>query len=259
ARAQGLALAQHFTHIGGFDVLVNAVAAQNQRLAAAQLHMFHIGNAHGTVAHHARGIVRRTSAGGGLAQVPVRVVAGQKLWPGLGCWAEAIDAAVADPRDQPFGEKFAGGCAQRDRCGTGPGAAMREAATDIAIGFEQRVSDRRRIDTAAIERPMQPQDELTARPRRERSSTDAVGNDEHRRTACDGTMAVFIDRMRVTAERSRGERELRPWNRELRLLRHRTALLLHLAILRRQCGFARCYNAHQPILWPSAIMTGAKA
>jgi hypothetical protein len=93
------AAAQHVAQLPRLDVLVDTVAAKDQHLPAVQRNLVDVRRRHGAVADHAGRIIARTAGRRHFAQVAVRIVDGQhwRLLPAR----HPIDAAVADPGDQP--------------------------------------------------------------------------------------------------------------------------------------------------------------
>ena len=142
---------QHAAQVSRPDVLVDAVAAKDQHLATAQGHTFDVRHGHGAIAHHACRIVVRAAGRWCLAQVSIGIVDRQGFRGLVPPGAHAIDTAVADPGDEPFRQQHASPRAQRHgRRARGP-RATGDASADLTIGAEQRITDRRRIDTAPVE------------------------------------------------------------------------------------------------------------
>ena len=174
-------------------MLVDAVAAKDQHLAATQGDAFDIRHGHGAVAHHACRIVPRTTEWRRFAQVSIGIVDRQCLGGLVRPGAHAIDTAVADPGDEPLRQQHAGPRAQRHGRRAGGPCPARDAPADLAIGAEQRVTDRRCIDSAPVQCQMQTRHQFAACLRRHRTATHAIGHDEHRRGAVEGAVTVLVD------------------------------------------------------------------
>ena len=82
-------------------VPVHAVAAQDEHFVVGEADAADVGRVDRTVADHARRVVGRPAQRRFLVQVPVRVVHGEELRRPVVRRAQAIDAAVADPGDEP--------------------------------------------------------------------------------------------------------------------------------------------------------------
>ena len=132
-------------------VLVQAVAAEHKHLAVMQFDAFDIGRDDGAVADHACRIVGRTAGRRLLAQLAIRVIARQKLGGFGDRRARAIDAAVADPCNQPVGERRTDARAQRDRRCAGTRARPRDPAAQFVVRIEKRCADCSSIDCSGID------------------------------------------------------------------------------------------------------------
>ena len=82
-------------------VPVHAVAAQDEHFVVGETDAADVGRVDRAVADHACRVVGRPAQRRFLVQVPVRVVHGEELRRRLVRRAQAIDAAVADPGDEP--------------------------------------------------------------------------------------------------------------------------------------------------------------
>src|SRR5438094_695719 len=78
-----------------------------------------------------------------------------------------------------------------------------DATPDLAVGMEQRVTYRRRIDSASVERVVQAQHQLAARSSGHGTTTDAIGNDEKRSGPIERAMRILVHRA-PPAARARG-------------------------------------------------------
>ncbi len=141
-----------------------------------------VGRVDRAVADHPRRIVGRSARRRRLVEMPVRVVAGQQLGRRRAALDDAIDPAVADPRDEPSRQR---GIRWRRRaprwrrrgrrCGARCCAAMWRSASRTArrtIASSMRPRAEHRVEVC---------DELAAGARRHRARTHAVGDDEQRR------------------------------------------------------------------------------
>ena len=119
----------------------------------------------GAVADHARRIVGRAARRRLLAEMAVGVVAGQELAPRSPRRREPIDAAIADPGDQPVDASTLTGAHSATVAAPGASVACAMRAGDRAVGIEQRRAHaRRRRAGAPSSAACSVRDELAAGP-----------------------------------------------------------------------------------------------
>ena len=181
---------QHAAQVPRLDVLVHAVAAKHEHLAARERDLRDIGHCYRAVADHARRIVARPAGRRRLARDADRCRRRSRVARARRRGAHAIDAAVADPRDEPSRQqRFRSPAHKRHRRRAGGRAAARDAAprprgrrraaparspaASIAPAVERRVQARRRVRGS-------PTPPSRRRPRRRRRRTAA----QRRRARC---------------------------------------------------------------------------